>query len=140
MAELERRGIATAPLLHEAGLPEHDVDQTIHGGNPVQHRISAAGQCKFLDLAAEAVGDSAFGLHLAEKAISRDIGILFYVVSGGKNIEEALALFARYHRIANEAARLKLVRTASGVTFDVDTFGLPVHSARHNAEFDSRLS
>ena len=135
MAELGKRGIATAPMLREAGLPEHDVDQMICGGNPVQHRISGAGQSKFLAAAAEAIGDSAFGLHLAEKAIPRDGGILFYVVSGGKNIEEALTIFARYHRIANEAARLKLVRTVSGVTFEVDLFGLPAHSARHNAEF-----
>jgi AraC-like DNA-binding protein len=135
MAELGKRGIVTAPLLRDAGLLEPDVDQTIRGGNPVQHRISAAGQSKFLDLAAEAIGDSALGLHLAEKVISRDVGILFYVVSGGKNIEEALTLFARYHRIANEAARLKLVRTASGATFEVDVFGLPTHSARQNAEF-----
>jgi hypothetical protein len=135
MAELGKRGIATAPLLRDAGLLEPDVDQMDHGANSVQHRISAAGQAKFLDLAAEAIGDSALGLHLAEKAIPRDVGILFYVVSGGKNIEEALTLFARYHRIANEAARLKLVRTGSGVTFEVDIFGLPVHSARHNAEF-----
>ena len=135
MAELGKRGIVTAPLLRDAGLLEPDVDQTIRGGNPVQHRISAAGQSKFLDLAAEAIGDSALGLHLAEKVISRDVGILFYVVSGGKNIEEALTLFARYHRIANEAARLKLVRTAFGATFEVNVFGLPTHSARQNAEF-----
>lgn len=135
MAELAKRGIATSPLLRDAGLPEQDVDQVIHGGNPVQHRISAAGQAKFLDLAAEATGDSAFGLHLVEKAISRDVGILFYVVSGGENIKEALELLARYLRIANEAARFKLVPTATGVAFEVDIFGVPAHSARHNAEF-----
>ncbi len=135
MAELEKRGIAMSPLLREAGLPEYDVDQVIRGGNPVQHRISAAGQAKFLDLAADAIGDSAFGLHLADKANPRDVGILFYVVSGGKNIEEALALFERYVRIANQAARLKFVGTASGLAIEADLFGLPVHSARHNAEF-----
>jgi AraC-like DNA-binding protein len=135
MAELETQGIATAPLLREAGLPERDVDQIIRGGNPVQLRISAAGQAKFLDLAAEAIGDSAFGLHLARKAIPRDLGILFYVVSGGKNIGEALTLFARYQRIANEAIRLKLKRTASSLVMEVDLFGLPTDRARQNAEF-----
>lgn len=135
IAELAKRGIATAPLLHEAGLPEDELDQMDHGSKPVQHLISAAGQSKFLAIAADAIGDSAFGLHLAEKAVPRDVGILFYVVSGGKNIEEALALFARYQRIANEAARLKLARTASGITIEADLFGLPAYSARHNAEF-----
>jgi hypothetical protein len=33
----------------------------------------------------------------------RDAGILFYVASGGKDLSEALALFARYFRIVNEA-------------------------------------
>jgi AraC-like DNA-binding protein len=135
MAELEQRGISTAPLLREAGLPQRDVDQMIRGGNPVRHRISAAGQAQFLDLAAEALGDSAFGLHLAGKAISRDLGILFYVVSGGKNIEEALTLLARYQRIANEAIRLKLKRSECGLVIEADLFGLPVHCARQNAEF-----
>jgi AraC-like DNA-binding protein len=135
MAELEKRGISTAPLLREAGLPEGDVDQMIRCANPPQLRISAAGQAKFLDLAAEAIGDSAFGLHLAEKAIPRDVGILFYVVSGGRNIEEALTLFARYVRVANDAGRIKPVRTAGGIAFELDLFGLPAHRARHNAEF-----
>jgi len=135
MAELAKRGIATSPLLLAAGLPENDVDQMICGGNSVEHRISAAGQSKFLAAAAEAISDSAFGLHLAMKAIPRDVGILFYVVSGGKNIEEALTLFARYQRIANEAARLKLSRSASGLAIEVDLFGLPATSARQNAEF-----
>jgi AraC-like DNA-binding protein len=135
VAELRRRGVAVAPLLRQAGLPEQEPDQAIPAGGAVQNRISAVGQCKFLDLAADALGDSAFGLHLAEKIDPRDAGVLFYVVSGGKNLDEALKLLARYLRIANEAGRIKLVRTADGVLFEGDLFGLPAHIARHNAEF-----
>ena len=39
--------------------------------------------------------DSAFGLHLAEQANPRDVGILFYVASGAQSLGEALTLFAR---------------------------------------------
>ena len=68
-----------------------------------QQRISAASQGKFLEYAAEAMDDSAFGLHLAESANPREAGLLFYVTSAANNLGEALALFARYSRIANEA-------------------------------------
>jgi AraC-like DNA-binding protein len=135
MAELRRHDVAIAPLLRKAGLAEHESGHDDAPGVDDQTRISAVGQCKFLELAADTLRDSAFGLHLAEKINPRDVGILFYVVSGGKNIDEALKLCARYLRIANEAARIRLVRTMNGVLFEGDLFGLPAHSARHNAEF-----
>jgi AraC-like DNA-binding protein len=135
MAELRGHGVAVGPLLRQAGLPENETDQAIPPGGAVHDRISAVGQCKFLDLASDALGDSAFGLHLAERINPRDAGILYYVVSGGKNIDEALKLFARYQRIANEAGRVRLVRTGDGLRFEGDLFGLPAQYARHNAEF-----
>lgn len=135
VAELRGRGVAIVPLLRQAGLPEDDVDRVINGGDPIRHRISAAGQCRLLDLVSEALGDPAFGFHLAQKADPRDAGILFYVVSGGKNIDEALTLFARYQRIANEAFRVRLVRSADGLALETAFHGLPVQNARHNAEF-----
>lgn len=135
VAELQRRNIAAAPLLREAGIVEQDLGQALTANNASQQRISAVGQGRFLDLAADAIGDSALGLHLAEKANPRDAGILFYVVSGGKNIEEALKLFARFLRLANQAARFKIQRTPAGAVCHADLFGLPVDSARHNSEF-----
>src|SRR6516225_7023553 len=75
------------------------------------HRIPAVAQVKFLDYAAEAMNDSAFGLHLVEQTDPRDAGIYFYVASAAKDIDEALALYARYFRIVNEAVRLKLTRS-----------------------------
>jgi AraC-like DNA-binding protein len=81
------------------------------------------------------MGDSAFGLHLAEQADPRDAGILFYVASGAQSLGEALALFARYFRIVNEAVRLKLMRKPEGVDVEVEFTGVPRHSVRHNVEF-----
>jgi hypothetical protein len=87
IAALRKRGIATAPLLHRAGLWEHEFEAG--GGGPDDHRVSAEAQAKLLDYAADALGDSAFGLHLAEQSDPRDAGIFFYVASGAENFGEA---------------------------------------------------
>jgi AraC-like DNA-binding protein len=130
---LRKHNIATAPLLRRAGLSDYDFARG--DGNPVRHRVPAVGQASFLDYAAEAMDDSAFGLHLAEQADPRDAGIIFYVASGAETLGEALTLFARYFRIVNEAVRLKLRRKPEGVDVEVDFIGVPRHSVRHNAEF-----
>ena len=135
IAALWKHNVATAPLLHRAGLPERDFARAAGNRNPAIHRVSAVAQGKFLDYAAAAIDDSAFGLHLAEQTDPRDAGILFYVASGAQNLGEALTLFARYFRIVNEAVRLKLTRTPEGAVVEVDFVGLPRHSVRQNAEF-----
>jgi AraC-like DNA-binding protein len=135
IAALRSQHIAIAPLLRRAGLSEHDLALAEHDANPTGHRISAAAQVKFLDYAAEAMNDSAFGLHLVEHADPRDAGICFFVSSAAKDIDEALALYARYFRIVNEAVRLKLTRNPNGVAVEVEFIGLPRHLARQTAEF-----
>jgi AraC-like DNA-binding protein len=133
VAALRKHKIAIAPILRRAGLSESDFEAG--DGNPSNRRMSAIGQARALDYAAEALNDSAFGLHLAQQTDPRDAGILFYVVSGGKNISEALILFARYCRIVNEAVRLKLIRTPEALVVGINLVGLSRHSARQNAEF-----
>jgi AraC-like DNA-binding protein len=93
------------------------------------------GQARFLDYVAEALDDSAFGLHLAEQTDPHDAGILFYVASGAKNFGDALGLFERYFRIVNEAVRLKLTQTGEGLAAEVEFVSLPRHVVRQNAEF-----
>jgi hypothetical protein len=73
IAALRKHGVATPSLLRRAGLSEHEFAA---GGTP-DHRVSAEAQANFLDYAAEAMGDSAFGLHLAEQCDPRDAGIFF---------------------------------------------------------------
>ena len=85
IAALKKHNVGIAPLLQRAGLSPHDFDG-------LQHRISAASQGKFLEYAAEAMDDGAFGLHLAKEANPRETGLLFYVTSAAINVEEALAL------------------------------------------------
>jgi Arabinose-binding domain of AraC transcription regulator, N-term len=67
IAALRKHNVAVQPLLHRAGLSE------LNFGNP-RHRVSAIGQIKFLEYAAEAMDDAAFGLHLAEQSNPREAG------------------------------------------------------------------
>jgi AraC-like DNA-binding protein len=125
---LRGREIPVASLLDRAGISEGDLDNR-------QHRIAAAAQGKLLEYAAEALQDSEFGLHLAQKANPREAGLLFYVASAAEDIGDALALAARYCRIGNEALRLKLVRSPEGMTVEIKFVGLPRHFAWQNIEF-----
>jgi hypothetical protein len=90
LAMLRKHNIATAPLLLRAGLSEHGLARGADDANGLPLRVSAIGQCKFLDYAAEAMDDSAFGLHLARQIDPRDAGIYFYVGSAARDLAEAL--------------------------------------------------
>ena len=127
---LRRRNVATSPVLRAAGISERDLAES----DPLHHRISAAGQSRLLDYAAEAIEDSAFGLHLAEQGDPRVAGIIFYVMSAAENLGGALALLERYSRIANEAIRMKLT-SAPDLVAEIGFVGLPRPLGRHGAEF-----
>ena len=128
IAVLRKHNVAIAPVLRRAGLSESDFEGR-------QRRISAASQGKFLEYAAEAMEDSAFGLHLAEEANPREAGLLFYVASAATDIGEALALFARYSRIVNEAVRIKSARTPEGIVAEISFAGLSRHAVKQVTEF-----
>ena len=125
---LRKHNIPIEPLLERAGISRHAFDGR-------QRRISAAAQSAFLECAAEAQGDGAFGLHLAEAANPREAGLLFYVASAAKNLSEALGLVERYSRIVNEAVRLRQRRAPDGVVVEFNFVGLSRHRARQNVEF-----
>jgi Arabinose-binding domain of AraC transcription regulator, N-term len=130
---LRKRNIATAPLLLRAGLSEHELARAADESDGAPLRVSAAGQCKLLEYAAEAMDDSAFGLHLARQIDPRDAGLYFYASSAARDLGEALALFSRYCRIANEAFRLAQRSADSAIEFEF--VGLPRHASRHNMEY-----
>jgi hypothetical protein len=128
IAVLRKRNIEVAPLLRRVGLSEGDLDNR-------QRRISANAQAKLLECAAEALGDSAFGLHLAQQANLREAGVLFYVTSAARTLGETLPLYERYCRIVNEAVRVKPLRIQNGLIVEINFVGLSRHHFRHNAEF-----
>lgn len=133
IAILKRENVAVEPLLRRAGLSQRDF------GGP-QQRISAASQGKFLEYAAEAMDDSAFGLHLAAEANPREAGLLFYVTSAANTLGEALALFARYSRIVNESVRIKPVHELEGLLAEISFVGLSRHTAKQVTEFGVALT
>ena len=108
-------------------LRKHNVDPT-----PLLHRavLSQSPQSMFLELAAETLSDSAFGLHLVEQARPQEAGLSFYAASAGKNVSESLMLFARYCRIVNEAMRVKLTPKPEGAVVEVSFTGVSRHEAR----------
>jgi AraC-like DNA-binding protein len=128
IAALGKHNIELAPLLRRVGLSERDFDNH-------QLRISAIAQVRLLEYAAEALGDSAFGLHLAQQANLRQAGLLFYVTCAARTIGETLLLYERYCRIVNEAVRVKLSPVQNGVVVEFNFLGLSRHHFRQNAEF-----
>ncbi len=128
IAALQRHNIAEGPLLHRASLPEIEVDNS-------RRRVTAAAQGEFLEYAAQALNDTAFGLHLAEQANPREAGLVFYVVSAARNLGDALRLFVRYCHIVNESVRLKLAPRPDGMVVEANFFGVSRHRIRHNVEF-----
>jgi AraC-like DNA-binding protein len=128
IAVLRKSNVPVAPLLSRAGISEGDIDNR-------QARVSALAQGKLLEYAAEALGDSEFGLHLAEQANPREAGLLFYVASAAEHVEDALALTARYCRIGNEAERLNVNRSSENMIVETTFVGLPRHFAWQNTEF-----
>ena len=130
---LKKQNVAIAPLLRRAGLSERDLDSR-------HPPIAATAQFKFFECVAEAIDDSAFGLHLAEGANPRAAGLLFYVMSAANDVGEALALFARYSRIVNEALHVKLVRASEGAVVETGFLGLSRYSAKQATEFGVALT
>jgi AraC-like DNA-binding protein len=125
---LRKHNIDVNTLLRRVGLSERDFDNR-------QGRISANAQSLLLEYAAETLNDTAFGLHLAEQANPREVGLLFYVGSAAKNVSEAVALYARYCRIVNESNQVKVLGAKSGVIVEFTLVGVSRHRVRQNAEF-----
>jgi AraC-like DNA-binding protein len=128
IAALRKRKIAAEPLLRRAGLSEYDFDDP-------QVRVPAASQGEFLEYAAEATGDTAFGLHLGEHANPRKTGLLFYTASAAESFGEMLPLLLRYSRLVNESLRLKLVRQSEGIIVEFCFAGVSQQRVRQNTEF-----
>jgi len=126
---LGRAGIEARPLLVRAGLSEE------HTGDYSLRRVPSAAQARFLDYAAEALGDSALGLHLAAAGDPRTVGLVYYIGASAKTLGEAMELMTRYVSIADECARLKLAPQPDGVALEYKFVGLSRHLLKQQSEF-----
>ena len=87
--ELKKAKIDPGPLLAKAGIP-----LLKFGEEP--KRVGAESQIRFLEIVAEALGDSALGLHLAQHFDLRECGMLSYVLAASSNIGEPIRNLARF--------------------------------------------
>ena len=101
----------------------------------MQADLAVFSQAWLVEYAAEAVADTAFGLHLAQETNPREAGLLFYAISAGKDVREALALFARYLRIVNDSVTVAIVSRAEGETVTLKYRGVPRYRCKQNIEF-----
>jgi AraC-like DNA-binding protein len=125
--ELTKANIDPGPLLAKAGISPLKL-----GEEP--KRVAAESQIRFLEIAAEALDDSALGLHLAQHFDLRECGMLYYVLAASPNIGEAIRNLARYLAVANESIRLSVSeRTRSTVL--VVNYKIPRHTDRLFAEY-----
>src|SRR5579871_3346549 len=116
IALLERDRTPIEPILRRSGL-----SRDIRSQDP--REVSALAQANFVEYAAEATGDSAFGLHSAELGNPRETGLLFYAVSAARTVGDGWKLLARYCRIVNESVRVDLKGQAESVTIEFGFVG-----------------
>jgi hypothetical protein len=126
-ARCVKERIDTDMLLRKAGLTRQQIDDP-------KVRLTVQSQIKFLDLAAEALGDEFLGFHLGEELELRELGLLFYVMASSDLLGDALQRLARYSAINNEGVRLSY-QAGAKVTVEFAYIGVPRHPDRHQIEF-----
>jgi Arabinose-binding domain of AraC transcription regulator, N-term len=125
--ELKKAKIDPGPLLAKAGIP-----LLKFGEEP--KRVGAESQIRFLEIVAEALGDSALGLHLAQHFDLRECGMLYYVLAASPNIGEAIRNLARYLAVSNESIRLRVSERTKSTVLAVN-YKIPRHTDRLFAEY-----
>ena len=125
--ELKKAKIDPGPLLAKAG-----ISLLKFGEEP--KRVGAESQIRFLEIVAEALGDSALGFHLAQHFDLRECGMLYYVLAASPNIGEAIRNLARYLAVSNESIRLGVSERTKSTVLAVN-YKIPRHADRLFAEY-----
>jgi AraC-like DNA-binding protein len=125
--ELKKAKIDPEPLLAKAG-----ISLLPPGEEP--KRVGAESQIRFLEIASEALSDSALGLHLAQHFDLRECGMLYYVLAASPNIGEAIRNLARYLAVSNESIRLSIYEKAKSTVLGAD-YKILRHTDRLFAEY-----
>ena len=97
-------------------------------------RIAVKNQIKFLSQVSSALQDDFFGIHLAQVANLRELGLLYYVLASSDTLGDALARAARYSMIQNEGVQLTL-RQQKYLSVRLEYFGISRGNDRHQIEF-----
>jgi AraC-like DNA-binding protein len=127
LERLRQRGVNATPLLRRAGLSVSDVKDP-------HVRLSVAGQIKFLEAAADALGDPLLGFHLARGFELRQIGLVYFVMASSATLGDALKRVARYGTVVNEGIVPSCLRGGE-LKVHLSHFGVSRHSDRQQIEF-----
>jgi AraC-like DNA-binding protein len=121
--------IDPAPLIANAGLEDVDLGDR-------EARVPATAEAKFIEGAADACGDPTFGLRLATRGGSDEMGLVFFLLSAAPSLREAVRLMPRYARIADESASFTVAFSfAKGAAIEVRYSGLLRRDLKHAAEY-----
>jgi len=100
-ARAKQAGADIENILARSGLALNDISDA-------SVPITAQKQIEFIELTAEAIGDSNFGFHLAQSFDLRTTGLLYYVAASAKNLGEALQRAARCSATVNDGIVLAI--------------------------------
>jgi AraC-like DNA-binding protein len=126
-ARVVAAGFDLAPLLAKAGLATEQIEDR-------ESRFRSQSQIKFLQLAADALGDDLLGFHLARDFDLREAGLLYYVLASSNMLGDALGRAERYSAINNEGIALGLRHDpVTAIAFRY--VGIERDSDRHQIEF-----
>ena len=120
-------GLELAPLLAPAGL-------TIELIEDRDSRFRAESQIRFLQLAADALGDDLLGFHLGRDSELREVGLLYYVLASSNTLGESLARAERYSALNNEGISLRL-RHEPATVIAFQYVGIERNLDRHQIEY-----
>ena len=126
-AQAKAKGIAPEPLLKASGLTLRQMEDS-------DIRLAVRDQIKFLNLAADVLGDGFLGFHLAKPLDLRQIGLLYYVMASSELLIDALHRGARYSSIVNEGISQKF-KDGDDLRVSFKYVGVSRHLDRHQMEF-----
>ena len=125
-ARAKAAGIALDPLLKQAGLSHHEIEDP-------QSVIKVRDQVNFLNIVAVALEDDFLGFHLAQTVELRQLGPLYYVLASSDTLLDALQRAVRYSSIVNEGISLRCIDGKS-IRISFHCIGVGRHLDRHQIE------
>jgi len=127
-ARLREFGKDAGPILAQAGTsPEQAYNDSI--------RLEVSKQIRFLNLAAQELGDELLGFHLGRNFDLREIGLVYYVFASSERLADAIRNAERYSGIMNDGVRLHFRQDDRVATIALDYVNVDRHSDRHQIEF-----
>src|SRR6516165_5162546 len=121
-------GKDAGPILAQAAAtPEQAYNDSI--------RLEVSKQIRFLNLAAQELGDELLGFHLGRNFDLREIGLVYYVFASSERLADAIRNAERYSGIMNDGVRLHFRQDDRASAIALDYVNVDRHSDRHQVEF-----